>query len=80
MILALHKFRFLTCLQVTDSGFIISANIDDHKAIQVCGKQPLAEKLLRYKLITGLHLWVLINKLNYLMEIDCHLLVFYIPA
>ena len=23
---------------------------------------------------------VLINKLNYLMEIDCHLLVFYIPA
>ena len=27
--------RFLTCLRVTGGGFIISANIDDRKAIQV---------------------------------------------
>ena len=31
----------VTHLQVTGSGFIISANIDDRKAIQVHVKQPL---------------------------------------
>ena len=36
--LSYFKFRFLACLQITGSDFIISANIDDHKAIQVCIK------------------------------------------
>ena len=44
------KVPFLTCLQVTGSSFIISANIDNREAIQVHVKQPLTEGLLCYKL------------------------------
>ena len=46
-----YKFRFLTHLRVTSGGFIIiSANIDDGKAIQVRTKQLLTESLSHYKL------------------------------
>ena len=42
--------RFLTRSWVIGGGFIISANIDDLKAIQVHAEQPLMEGLSCYKL------------------------------
>ena len=38
---------------LTGSGYIISANIDDPEAIQVRTKQPLTEGLSCYKLFRG---------------------------
>ena len=47
-----HLFHVLKiiCLQVTATSFVISAHIDDHKAIQMHIKQLVNERLLHYLL------------------------------
>ena len=44
------KVSFLTHSQVTGSGFVISANIDNCKAIQLWSKQAILEGLSCYEL------------------------------
>ena len=45
-----YKFCFITHLRVTATSFIISAHLDNQKAIKICTKQPFKECLLHYQL------------------------------